>query len=476
MTHRPTTLPYPTTGFVAHLRAEWIRHWGFWWLESPELRSRCLDVAVGLGLALLLAPFWLPRALWGRLTTGRWLEVERRLGRRGELLRLWRFAGPAAGAETARLWNVLRGDLALTGPEPAAPRGADMASERAWDTVRFQVRPGLVSPYAMRRRLGIAYEDERSSRQRLVLGRQPASNLGLLVRALPALALGRRRCGRALLRVDVLGVGIDNLSIGEALRRILWSAETARPCRVSFVNPDCLNIAVADRAYRRALVTGDLTLADGVGTQLAGHMLGRPLRANLNGTDLFPMLCAAAADKDLPIFLLGARPGVAAEVARRMTSRYPGLRVVGVADGYATPAEEPALIERVRRSGARLLFVALGAPKQELWSARHHRRLGVPVVLGVGGLFDFYSGRVPRAPQAWRDMGLEWLWRLRCEPGRLWKRYVLGNPLFLWRVVRQRLDERLGRSASRSGIETRPDRLTSHGPVKGAYREPLSLP
>jgi N-acetylglucosaminyldiphosphoundecaprenol N-acetyl-beta-D-mannosaminyltransferase len=120
-----------------------------------------------------------------------------------------------------------------------------------------------------------------------------------------------------------------------------------------------------------------------------------------------------------------------------MLQRYPGLEIAGARDGYFRPEEEGAVIEAINGSGARILLVAFGAPRQELWIARWRDRLAPPVAMGVGGLFDFYSGRIPRAPVWMREIGLEWVFRLMQEPGRMWRRYVIGNPLFLYRVRKQ---------------------------------------
>jgi N-acetylglucosaminyldiphosphoundecaprenol N-acetyl-beta-D-mannosaminyltransferase len=148
-------------------------------------------------------------------------------------------------------------------------------------------------------------------------------------------------------------------------------------------------------------------------------------------------LCESAARAGLPIYLLGARPGIARAAADAMVQRYPELVVAGARDGYFQSDEEPGVVDAINASGARILLVAFGAPRQELWIARWRDRLEVPVAMGVGGLFDFYSGRIARAPVWMREIGLEWVYRLMQEPGRMWRRYVIGNPLFLYRVWQQ---------------------------------------
>jgi exopolysaccharide biosynthesis WecB/TagA/CpsF family protein len=177
---------------------------------------------------------------------------------------------------------------------------------------------------------------------------------------------------------------------------------------------------------------------DGIGVRLAAQMFGDGVEENINGTDLFPLLCQRLAGTSHGIFLLGAREGLAEKVAENMTERYPGITFAGCQHGYFTAENEDEVINKINASGASVLLVALGAPQQELWLARNRDRLNVRILMGVGGLFDYYSGRIERAPVWIREIGLEWVWRLLQEPGRMWRRYVIGNPLFLYRVWQQK--------------------------------------
>lgn len=238
----------------------------------------------------------------------------------------------------------------------------------------------------------------------------------------------------------VLGIEIDNTTLESAVYELVRRASERVATNVAFVNAHCLNVAEADADYRLAVASADLVFADGIGVRLAGWLTGQPIHDNVNGTDLFPRLARACAERRLSIFLLGAAPGVADEVARRMQEAVPGLRIAGVRDGFFAASEAGTVIEDINASGADVLLVAMGVPLQETWIAEHAAELSVPVRIGVGGLFDFYSGNIPRAPLAWRRAGLEWVWRLCQEPGRMWRRYLLGNPLFLWRVLRSRFE------------------------------------
>ncbi len=240
-------------------------------------------------------------------------------------------------------------------------------------------------------------------------------------------------------RICLMGIPLDNLTLAEAVGEIVQAMEDDRPRRACFVNADCVNLALRHADYRETLRTADLAFADGMGMRLAGIVLGRRVRDNVNGTDLFPRLCEALDGRGKRIFLLGARPGTAERMAAWMAGRYPGIVVAGCRDGYFPPAEEAEVIGQVRRSGSDLLLVAFGAPRQDVWVDQHLPELGVKLAVGVGGLFDFFSGRIPRAPLWLRRLGLEWCYRLYREPRRLGKRYLLGNPVFLARLLRERI-------------------------------------
>ena len=236
------------------------------------------------------------------------------------------------------------------------------------------------------------------------------------------------------------GMGLANVTMGEALDMIEAAIDRREKRCLFFVNADCVNLSAKAPGYRGVLGRPDAWLfGDGVGIRIAGRLSRQPVRDNVNGTDMFPLLCERAAASGRALFLLGAKPGVAQEVARRMRTLHPALRFAGVEHGYHEASEWPGVVEAINRSGADVLLVAFGAPRQEQWIAEHRAALEVPVAMGVGGLFDFYSGRIPRAPRLVRSVSLEWAWRLAMEPGRLWRRYLIGNVAFMARVLRWQL-------------------------------------
>lgn len=398
-------------------------------------------LSLGTALAALaiagLSPLLAIRAGWAKRQTGRIFDSAELIGQNRQPFRRLRFAGDGAGAGWAVLFNLLRGDMAWVGPAPLAP---DEAGRLAPEFKRrFTLRPGLISPLGVRKAVGIAYEDALADEMIFFFGQHSGSKLGLAARFLIARLLAGGKPRPVPETLDFFGVPIANVGMDEALDWIVRRVWDNAPSLVAFANPDCLNIAYRHTEYHRILTNAARVLPDGIGIKLGCRLLGVELRENVNGTDLFPRLCERAAREGLGLFLLGARPGVAAAAADEMRRRCPGLMIAGVRDGYFAPEELPAVLDQINQSGAGILLVAFGAPRQELWLAEQADRLVPPVRLGVGGLFDFYSGRIPRAPHWMREIGMEWLFRLMQEPGRLWRRYVIGNPLFLYRVWRQRM-------------------------------------
>lgn len=248
---------------------------------------------------------------------------------------------------------------------------------------------------------------------------------------------------------SLLGIRIDGMDTQEAIEQVRAEWATGRKQRVYFVNAHCANIARRDERYQAALAQGELVLADGSGVLSGARLLGLPIRHNLNGTDLGPKLCEQAAQDGRSVFLLGGKPGVAEQAAARLVTRCPGLHIVGIQHGFFSAEEEAAVIAQINRARPDLLFVALGVPRQELWITRHWAELDVGTALAVGALFDFLAERFKRAPVWVRRLGLEWIVRLIQEPGRLWRRYLIGNLVFEGRVLLTALNPTKRRAGQR---------------------------
>lgn len=238
--------------------------------------------------------------------------------------------------------------------------------------------------------------------------------------------------------VTLLGVRFDLLSRKEAHRALASAFGGGAAWKVYVVNAHTLNLAWTDPSFRRILNEADLLLNDGSGVAIASRMAGSPFPDNLVGTDLAPQLCELAAPRGVGVFLLGGMPGVPDRAAKRLQEMVPGLRISGTRHGYFTESENGAVVDAINRSGAGILLVAFGNPLQETWIHRNAGALRCDVCIGVGGLFDHLAGRLRRAPRWMRRAGIEWVHILLGQPHK-WRRYVIGNPLFLLRAIKSRV-------------------------------------
>jgi exopolysaccharide biosynthesis WecB/TagA/CpsF family protein len=236
--------------------------------------------------------------------------------------------------------------------------------------------------------------------------------------------------------MDLLGMRYDNISLAEAVARAADLASEDRKASLFFLNADCLRISMDDPEYAAILQSADLVLPDGIGISLATRWYGGRMTENCNGTDFSPRLLRELARRGISCYFLGAREGVAEKAAKAALRIAPGLLVAGTAAGYFT--DDAAVIGEINRSGASVLFVAMGVPRQEKWIARNRRDLMPRLCLGVGALFDFLSETVPRAPVFLRRMHLEWLWRLFQEPRRMVRRYLVDGIPFMLSIMMRR--------------------------------------
>lgn len=234
-------------------------------------------------------------------------------------------------------------------------------------------------------------------------------------------------------RIDVLGVGFDNLTLAEAAERGMELLHTEGARYVVTPNPEIVEVCREDPAAREAVNGAALVLPDGIGVIKGAAMLGTPLKERVPGVEFAAQLLERMAGEGKSLYLLGAKPGVAELAAERLKERYPGLRIAGTHDGYFQ--DDGPIVEDIRQSGADAVFVCLGAPKQELWMARNGPATGARLLCGLGGSLDVFAGTVKRAPKFWRDHGLEWFYRLCSDPRRLGR--MIKLPLFLIHVKRE---------------------------------------
>lgn len=209
--------------------------------------------------------------------------------------------------------------------------------------------------------------------------------------------------------------------------------------RISYLNAHCSNLTARNPKYRQWMNTMDILYADGQAVVWASRLLGHPVPERVNAGDFIEDFCRVCAAKGLRLFLVGGRPNVAREAATRWREKAPGLEIAGTHHGFFSPDEEPGIADMTNRARADIVLLGLSAPRQEGFAMGQGPNMEAPVVWCVGALFEYFSRERKRAPVWMRRAGLEWLFRLVLEPKRLWRRYLLGNGVFVWRVLRARL-------------------------------------
>ena len=238
---------------------------------------------------------------------------------------------------------------------------------------------------------------------------------------------------------QLFGLHVDALSLDDVVRRADAAVRSRRRLLIGVVNAAKIVHLRSDALLRESLLACDVVLADGQSVVWASRLLGQPLPERVAGIDLFEQLLALADRDHRSVYLLGARPSVLRAVEERIADQWPGVLVAGSRDGYFDDSATDEVAAAIAASGADMLFIGMTSPKKEIFLGTHGDSLGVPVLHGVGGAFDVVGGVTKRAPQRWQRWGLEWLYRVVQEPGRLWRRYLTTNTAFLILLVRERI-------------------------------------
>ncbi|HST04781.1 MAG TPA: WecB/TagA/CpsF family glycosyltransferase [Chloroflexia bacterium] len=279
-------------------------------------------------------------------------------------------------------------------------------------------------------------------------------------------------------QIGMLGAYIDRVTLDEAVLRVHEFVVTGQPHQVTTVNVDFLRLAQEDLEFRSIINRSDLAIADGMPLVWASGWLGDRLAERVTGVDLVDYCCDLAARENYGVFLLGGEEGVAADAAEVLKQRHPGLRVVGE---YSPPIgefvedEDRKIVALIQEAKPDFLFVAFGAPKQDLWIAQHQEELQVPVAMGVGGVFNFLTGRVRRAPVWMQQKGLEWFYRVICEPRRLWRRYFVNDMPVVLRLANEAMHVRMAKMQAPSPARIVSPQL-SELPPPNMSTAPVSAP
>jgi N-acetylglucosaminyldiphosphoundecaprenol N-acetyl-beta-D-mannosaminyltransferase len=248
-------------------------------------------------------------------------------------------------------------------------------------------------------------------------------------------------------QVGILGAYVDSVTLDEAVQRAHEFIESGQPHQITTVNVDFIRVAQENLEFRAVINKSDLAIADGMPLVWASRWLSDRLPERVTGVELVDRCCELSSREGYKVFLLGGEDGVADAAAEVLKGRYEGLQIVGTYSppyGPFSEEEDRKMVDMIREAQPDILFVAFGAPKQDLWIAQHRDMINVPLAVGVGGVFNFLTGRVKRAPGWMQKGGFEWLYRVMQEPRRLWKRYFVQDmPIFAkigMEVIRTRME------------------------------------
>lgn len=238
-------------------------------------------------------------------------------------------------------------------------------------------------------------------------------------------------------KVSISGISITTVNKEEIIDVLIGFAAGDCIRTAFYLNAHCLNVAFKDAEYKRILQNANLVYAGGKGIVWASWFLGSPLTERVNILDFFDMLVIELKDKKTSIYLLGCEESIVQKAAENLRKK--GLNIIGAKNGFFEETEERDIIHEINRLKPDILMVGMGVPRQEKWIDRHLNELDVNLCWGVGAVFDWFSGYRKRAPKWMVNCGLEWLHRLYQQPKRLWKRYLVGNPIFIYRVLKYKI-------------------------------------
>lgn len=247
------------------------------------------------------------------------------------------------------------------------------------------------------------------------------------------------KAGKPLPTVDILGVRVSCATRNDVLQLPFEWSRQERKRTIFYVNAHCLNLAAKEPAYRTTLNQADLVYSDGISVVWAARWLGGCFLEKVTGRDWIHDFCAQAVQNQLRIYLLAGTQKIIEKAQQNLIHQHPGLEIAGARNGFFADAESAGLIEEINRTGPQVLLVGMGAPRQEKWLIDYRDQIQAPVCWAVGALFDYVAGEEPPVPGWLNWLNLEWLWRLLVDPIGKWQRYLIGNPLFLYRLLCQKI-------------------------------------
>ena len=241
-------------------------------------------------------------------------------------------------------------------------------------------------------------------------------------------------------KISILGVFFSYVTFDETVDKLMDFLNGGEPRAIYTPNPEIIMIARKDAEFMRILSRADMVLPDGIGIVIASKFGAYKFRERVTGCDTSLRIFEKIKDTDKTVYFYGGAPGVAEEARIKLQASYPGLKIIGARDGFQDEEAQNKMIEEIKRLKPDILLVGTGSPRQERWIDKHKNELPCKILMGVGGSFDVYSGKVRRAPDIWVNMRLEWLYRLIKQPSRIKRQIQL--PLFMLTVIKERFIKR----------------------------------
>lgn len=396
--------------------------------ENNNHMIRIFDLVLAISLSVIILPLTLISILISLAHKKNPVQFIHTYNLAGDSIILKKWSSPPM-QKTALLLDVILGKISFCG----IPISKSTHTPRK--TVNTSLQTGIYSLFENTQRAAISNLDIRTAIAKHEHNNHLSFHIKILIQGLINQITANKEKLKDYHIFSVFGIKINNLTMAEAVHWVT-SSDNSHYCRIAyFVNTHSINLSFDNPQLKDCINKADRVFADGAGVRIAARHIGIHLKENVNGTDMLPLLCDNASRKNKSIFLLGGKFDIAEKAKKCLLKQYPNLVIAGTHHGFFDQKNSSEIIRMVNDSGADILLLGLGSPHQEIWLAENRHRLSTGTALAVGGLFDFFSGRIPRAPSWLREAGMEWVFRLLMEPRAKFRRYVLGNPLFIWRVL-----------------------------------------
>jgi N-acetylglucosaminyldiphosphoundecaprenol N-acetyl-beta-D-mannosaminyltransferase len=399
---------------------------------EQEYSGTSIDRPLALLLILILLPCFFMNAILALITNKSMFSMQHKTDALSRKVMLRNFSCGIL-VKTAVLFDIYAGKISFCGIP---------LTHRLTPDVQFCVmnqikcKAGIFSLYDLHLKTGLTVMTKEQLLEQQLNG-NVIDYLALVIKSFMSVVF----YGRAVRKLkkakylSLFGLRVKNTSMKDAVNWITDRHTENDETQIGFfINVNSINLSISEPKFFNQLTKAEALFADGSGMRLAAKKAGFQLNGNNNGTDMLPHLCKTCVESKQSLYFFGAKPGIAEKAANTLRAKYSGLNIVGTEHGYNENKTSEQIIEAINNSGCDVLLVAMGSPVQEKWLLEHKNKLHCKTALAVGGLFDFYSGNISRSPMWLREIGMEWIWRLMQEPRNKFNRYVIGNPLFLYRT------------------------------------------